>query len=138
MSVPFKKKDELFPISATSSAALSLPSTSSQSDNTRLRRLFLPVIRQEQGKQHSLQLIDPAKSEDLQRYLSGDLDVNGPNKIHKHLWFAGLPKVVVERLRWQVIGSDKARRVKGYYCIYKDCHLSPASLDIQAMRLKRK
>ena len=92
MSIPFKKDDELFAAPATSSTALSPPSSSNQSANTGSRRLILPVIHQEQDKQHSLRLIDPAKPQDIQRFLRVDLDVSRLNKIHKHLWFAGLPQ----------------------------------------------
>ena len=90
MKIPFEQEHELFSCSATSSSTSSLPSGYGTSNNARVGRLILPVFHQ--AKDHSLRLIDPTKEVDLQTYLEGDLDVDGLNKVHKHLWFAGLPQ----------------------------------------------
>ena len=88
--VPFEQRHELFSTTATSSATTPSPSGSSQLGSGSLGRLVLPVVHQ--GQDHMLSLINPMKEEDLRRYLRGDLDVDGLNKVHKHLWFAGLPQ----------------------------------------------
>ena len=90
MNIPFEQSHELFSSPATSSSTSSLPSGYNSSNNAGARRLILPVFHQAKG--HSLRLFDPAKEEDLRTYLRGDLDVDGLNKVHKHLWFAGLPQ----------------------------------------------
>ena len=87
MPAPFERNYELFSTTATSSAALSPSSTSS---NARVGKLILPVIHQDQH--HAFRLIDPTKEEDLQRYIRDDLNVDSLNKVHKHLWLAGLPQ----------------------------------------------
>lgn len=92
MQIPFQQREELFSTTVTSSTTPGTSSPSSipnQSGNARDRRLVLPVV---QESCYSLQLIDPAKERDLQRYMTDDLDVDRLNKIHKHLWFAGLPR----------------------------------------------
>ncbi len=88
--VPFEQRHELFSTTAISSATLSLPSGSDQSGTSKAGILILPAVRQD--GHHNLQLVDSAKPEDLQSYLKDDLNVDGLNKIHKHLWFAGLPQ----------------------------------------------
>ena len=87
---PFEQKQELFSSPATSSSISSLSSGYNTSNNAGVRRLILPVSRQ--AENHRLRLLDPTKEEDLRKYLEGDLDVDGLNKVHKHLWFAGLPQ----------------------------------------------
>ena len=89
MQVPFEQSHELFSTTATSSATLTAPSESDQLGNARVRRLVLPVVRQNPDR--VLQLVNPTKEEDLRRYLGDDLNVDNLNKVHKHLWFAGLP-----------------------------------------------
>ena len=89
IAVPFEQKDELF---STASPTSSPFSTSNQQSNAKKRKLILPAFQQEQGKEHSLRLINPANSDHLREYLGKDLDVSRLNKIHKHLWFAGLPR----------------------------------------------
>lgn len=90
MRVPFEQERELFSFTPTSSATSSPPSGSHQLGPTSLGKLILPTVHQ--GQYHALRLVEPAKEEDLRRYLIDDLDVDGLNKIHKHLWFAGLPQ----------------------------------------------
>ena len=90
IKIPFEQNHELFSSPATSPSTSSLPSGYNTSNTAGVRRLILPVFHQ--AKDHSLRLLDPAKEEDLQTYLEGDLDVDGLTKIHKHLWFAGLPQ----------------------------------------------
>ncbi|CAF9934572.1 hypothetical protein IMSHALPRED_009766 [Imshaugia aleurites] len=53
-------------------------------------KLIMPVVHQ--GQDHVLRLVDPTREEDLRSYVRDDLDVDGLNKVHKHLWFAGLPR----------------------------------------------
>lgn len=89
MQVPFEQKHELFSFTATSSATSS-PSGSDQPGDARPGRLVLPVVHQSQD--HNFRLVIPAKEDDLRGYLREDLDVDSLNKVHKHLWFAGLPK----------------------------------------------
>ena len=81
MQVPFEKSYELFSTTGTPSNTLS-PSSGSP--------LILPAIQEDQD--HTLLLINPAKEEDMRRYLRADLNVDGLNKVHKHLWLAGLPQ----------------------------------------------
>lgn len=88
--VPFEQRHELFTQSTTPSATLLPQSVSDQPGSARPETLVLPVVRQSQDR--ILRLIDPTKEEDLRTYLRDDLDVGGLNKIHKHLWFAGLPQ----------------------------------------------
>ena len=90
MQVPFEREDELFPYTGTSSATPSPPTTTSQPSNQATRRLILPAVRE--GEDHTLESVNPNSEADLQSYLKGDLDVDGLNKVHKHLWFAGLPR----------------------------------------------
>ena len=90
IKIPFEREHELFSSPATASNTSSLPSEYNTSNSADVRRLILPVFHQ--TKDHNLRLLDPAKEDDLQTYLEGDLDVDGLNKVHKHLWFAGLPK----------------------------------------------
>ena len=90
IKVPFEQKHELFLSTATSSSTSSLPAGHNTPNNAGIKSLILPVFRQ--AKDHSLQLFDPAKEKDLREYLGDDLDVDGLNKVHKHLWFAGLPQ----------------------------------------------
>ena len=90
IKIPFEQKHELFSSPPISSGTSSLPSGHNTSNNAGVRRLILPVFRQ--ANDHSLRLLDPAKEEDLRTYLEGDLNVDGLNKVHKHLWFAGLPQ----------------------------------------------
>ena len=89
MQVPFEREHELCSTGVTSSATSPPPSGSDQSGNARPRKLVLPVVRQSQGR---LQLIDPAQGQNLRHYLADDLDVSSLNRVHKHLWFAGLPQ----------------------------------------------
>ena len=92
MQIPFEQIHELFSFTTTSSTPLPSPSPSGPniSGNTRVGRLVLPVVHQDED--HSLRLINSAQEADLRAYLKGDLDVNALNKVHKHLWFAGLPR----------------------------------------------
>lgn len=87
MKVPFEQRHELFSFTATSPASPSPPSGSNPSGNARVGSLVLPVVHQD--KDYSLLLVE---RDDLRTYLEADLDVEGLNKIHKHLWFAGLPQ----------------------------------------------
>ena len=92
MQIPFDQREELFSTTVTSSVTPSTQSPSprpNRSGNARDKRLVLPVV---QENDYSLQLIDPAKERDLRSYMIDDLDVDRLNKIHKHLWFAGLPR----------------------------------------------
>ena len=86
---PFERKNELFSITVTSSAS-SPPYTSNQPGIARPGRLVLPVVHQSQDD--AFRLIDPAEKEDLRSYLRDDLNVDSLNKVHKHLWLAGLPQ----------------------------------------------
>ena len=90
MQVPFEQRHELFATTATPSAPLPPLSGPNQPGSARAGRLFLPAVYEDQD--HNLRLIDPAKEGDLRRYLSDDLNVDSLNKVHKHLWFAGLPQ----------------------------------------------
>ena len=90
MQVPFEKGHELFPTISTPSATSSPPSGSDPPASAKPGRLVLPAFHEDQD--HSLRLIDPAKESDLQTYLRNDLSVDSLNKIHKHLWLAGLPQ----------------------------------------------
>ena len=75
MQLPFEQKHELFSTTA-------IPSVTG--------RLVLPAVYEDQD--HKLRLIDPAKKGDLRDYLRDDLNVDSLKKVHKHLWFAGLPR----------------------------------------------
>lgn len=75
MQVPFEQNHELFSTTAIPSA---------------IGRLVLPAVHEDQD--HELRLIDPTKKDDLREYLRDDLNVDSLNKVHKHLWFAGLPR----------------------------------------------
>lgn len=88
--LPFEQEHELFSNAPFSSATPTPTSESNQPGKASLARLVLPVIRQSQD--HILQLVNPAKEEDLRDYLRHDLNVDNLNKVHKHLWFAGLPQ----------------------------------------------
>ena len=90
MQVPFEKPDELFAHTATSSATPSPPAATSQPSSQATGRLILPAVRE--GENHTLRSVNPNSEADLQSYLKGDLDVDGLIKVHKHLWFAGLPR----------------------------------------------
>ena len=94
IQIPFEQRHELFSYistsSAVSSAASSSPSGNSPSSNVGIGRLILPVVYQ--AKDPDLKLLDPTQEEELRKYLSNDLDVDGLNKVHKHLWLAGLPR----------------------------------------------
>lgn len=90
MPVPFEEEHELFSITATSSAASSPTSASNQPRKTRPGRLVLPVVHQSQD--HNFRQVNPAEKEDLRSFLRDDLNVDSLNKVHKHLWFAGLPR----------------------------------------------
>ena len=90
MQVPFEQKHEIFSTTAIPPATLSPPSGSDQPGSARPGRLVLPAVREDQD--HKLRLIDPAKKGDLRDYLRDDLNVDSLNKVHKHLWFAGLPR----------------------------------------------
>lgn len=90
MKVPFEQRHELFSFTATSPASPSPSSGTNPSSSARIGNLVLPVVHQDND--NSLRLVDPARKEDLQTYLKGDLDVDGLNKVHKHLWLAGLPQ----------------------------------------------
>ena len=90
MQAPFEQRYELFTTTAASSTTSVATTRSNQSGTATARRLILPVIRQDQD--HSLRLVDAAKEEDLREYLKDDLNVDSLNKIHKHLWLAGLPQ----------------------------------------------
>lgn len=90
MQVPFEKEHELFPTISAPSATSSPSSGSDPPGSARPGRLVLPAFHEDQD--HSLRLIDPAKESDLETYLRIDLSVDSLNKIHKHLWFAGLPQ----------------------------------------------
>lgn len=97
MKVPFEQRHELFSFTATSPASPSPPSGSNPSGNARAGSLVLPVVHQD--KDYSLLLVE---RDDLRTYLEADLDVEGLNKIHKHLWFAGLPQCARPRhLLWR-------------------------------------
>ena len=87
MPPPFERHHELFSPTATSTAGLS---PYSQSSSSSARRLILPVIHQDE--RHAFRLIDPTKEEDLNDYMKDDLNVDSLNKVHKHLWLAGLPQ----------------------------------------------
>ncbi|CAD6584662.1 MAG: hypothetical protein ASARMPREDX12_001718 [Alectoria sarmentosa] len=90
MRVPFDRRYELFSLTATSSATLSPISESGQPGSGGLWKLILPAVHE--SPDHRLRLVNPAKEEELRTYLRDDLDVDGLNEVHKHLWFAGLPK----------------------------------------------
>lgn len=90
MQVPFEKTHELFPTTSIPSATSSPASGSDPPGSAKPGRLVLPAFHEDQD--HSLRLIDPAKESDLQTFLRKDLSVDSLNKIHKHLWFAGLPQ----------------------------------------------
>ena len=90
MRVPFDRRYELVSLTATSSATLSPVSESGQPGSGGLWKLILPAVHE--SPDHRLRLVNPAKEEELRTYLRDDLDVDGLNKVHKHLWFAGLPK----------------------------------------------
>lgn len=91
MKVPFEQRHELFAFTATSPASPSPHSGShpsgNPSGNARVGSLVLPVVHQD--KDYSLLHVEKA---DLRTYLEADLDIEGLNKIHKHLWLAGLPQ----------------------------------------------
>ena len=87
MQFPFEEKDELFVSTVISSAT---PSPPSRPSGQATRKLILPAVRE--GRNHTLRSVNPNNEADLQSYLKGDLDVDGLNKVHKHLWFAGLPR----------------------------------------------
>ena len=90
MQVPFEEQDELFVSTVISSATPSPPAATSQPRSQATRILILPAVRE--GENHTLRSVNSNNDADLQSYLKGDLDVDGLNKIHKHLWFAGLPR----------------------------------------------
>lgn len=91
MKIPFEQRHELFSFPATSPASPSPPSGSNPSanplGNARVGSLVLPVVHQD--KDYSLCLVE---KDDLRTYLEADLNIAGLNKIHKHLWLAGLPQ----------------------------------------------
>lgn len=93
MKVPFEQRHELFSFTTNSPASPSPPSGSNPSGNpsgnARVGSLVLPVVHQD--KDNSLRLV---AKDDLRTYFEADLDVEGLNKIHKHLWLAGLPQCV--------------------------------------------
>ena len=90
MQIPFEEQDELFVSTVISSATPSPPATTSQPSSQATRKLILPAVRE--GENHTLSSVNSNNDADLQSYLKGDLDVDGLNKVHKHLWFAGLPR----------------------------------------------
>ena len=90
MQVPFEQRHELFSTTAIPSATLSPPSASHQPGSARPGRLVLPAVHEDQD--HQLRLIDPAQEGDLREYVRDDLSVDSLNKVHKHLWLAGLPR----------------------------------------------
>ena len=90
MQIPFEQKHELFSLATTLSATSSAPSGHGTSHSSTIGRLVLPVVHQDEN--HSLQLLNHTREGDLRKYLKSDLDVDGLNKIHKHLWLAGLPQ----------------------------------------------
>lgn len=95
MPVPFEQGHELFSTTVNSPVTQSPPCESSQSASSQPGRrsplpLILPAIYQ--GQDRILQLVGPANGKDLWKYLRADLDVDSLNKVHKHLWFAGLPQ----------------------------------------------
>ena len=90
MQVPFEEQDELFSPTVISSATPSSPAATSQLSSRATRRLILPAVCE--GENHTLRSVKSNSEADLQSYLKGDLDVDGLNKVHKHLWFAGLPR----------------------------------------------
>jgi hypothetical protein len=86
-SAPFDKSHELFSFEAVS------PSNSTQTGAATRHTLVLPVVQMiGEGEDHMLQPIIYTSNDNLRRYLKDDLDVDRLNKIHKHLWFAGLPR----------------------------------------------
>ncbi|KAM0803688.1 hypothetical protein BDR22DRAFT_839613 [Usnea florida] len=90
MQAPFEKEHELFSHTATLSATPSPSAATSLAHGQVTQRLIVPAVHE--GKNHSLRYVNPNSDADLQFYLKSDLDVDGLNKIHKHLWFAGLPR----------------------------------------------
>ncbi len=90
MPVPFEQRHELFSTIPIPTATLSLPPGSHHSGTPTTRKLILPAVHQD--GYHSLRLVDSAPPQDLQSYLRDDLSVDSLNKVHKHLWFAGLPR----------------------------------------------
>ena len=90
MQVPFQEQDELFRPTVVSSATSSPPPATSQPSSQATRKLILPAVRE--GENHTLKSVNSNNDADLRSYLKGDLDVHGLNKVHKHLWFAGLPR----------------------------------------------
>lgn len=95
MPVPFEQGHELFSTTVNSPATSSPRSGSSQPSSSQPGRrsplaLILPVVYQDQDR--FLRLVDPANEPDLRGYLEDDLDVDSLNRVHQHLWFAGLPQ----------------------------------------------
>src|SRR5437764_1520576 len=85
-SAPFDKSHELFSLAAGS------PTSSTQTGTAKRPTLVLPAVQMIGQEGHTLKPIIHTSNDDLRGYLKKDLDVDGLNKIHKHLWFAGLPR----------------------------------------------
>lgn len=79
-----------------------------------------PVTYQRRGQRPGslfMERLHPARESSLRAYLSNEVDVTRLNKIQKHLWLAGLPRIG-RPLHEQVA---KGRRI--VITEYADCHL---------------
>jgi uncharacterized membrane protein len=87
---PFQGDQSLF----TSDQPAALPATSSgniTSPTASTKKLILPSAYHDDRR--SLKTIDRHDSTSFGAYLKHDLNVQRLNKVHKHLWLAGLPQI---------------------------------------------
>lgn len=105
MKPPFDESQGLF-LSIPDQVAYIPSGTLDQIDSPTqpLPRLILPSAYI--NDKRTLEVVDRSNSHNFQRYLQHDLNVSRLNKIHKHLWLAGLPQASRQLHSHVMIGRD--------------------------------